>query len=539
MIRLGMSILGAVASMMALVTLRTVEPGGVTPHAQAAFTSTRHITSLAVLPDGSVWVGTLGGVLRRDPVGRWRKWTRLSGLPAHEARAIDVVDGTVTVRFSTTSAAWQEGQWQIRPLAAAPRSTGETCRAVWQGRPVSATLDGLTLGDGATAAQVPMPLGTTGTHISALLPHGAALWAALFGDGLWAWDGQAWTSVRSGLPPEAREITALALGPAQTLWVGTRHNGVFCKAAGHWAHFAQPDEPPDHNAEAVAAYHGWLFVSTLEQGLVVRGPQGWTSVNAPALSGGAPRQMAVFRDKVYVRQGSGTIDRFDGAHWTPDVFPYLPRRQASALAADGERLYVAQWGGWSEWDGVLWTHHLNVPELHGLPITALCPDGDTLWVGTQGRGLAEISRAQGTVRWHDERNGLPDDWVTCLTRSQGRVLAGTFVGGLARWDGTRWTTFHELAGQNVTALEADGASGVFIATRQGVWRLPAEDSPLQSLAGLCPSLDPEAQSLCAVPSGLWIGARTGIFFLPRRDLGSSNGPPVLPGIPRAIRPRAA
>ena len=515
MIRLGAGILGAVAAVVLFHTAHRVD---VTPRVRSVFTSTRQVTSLAALSDGTVWVGTAGGVLRRGPSGVWQKWTRLSGLPAHEVRSIDATNGNVTVHFPTVAAAWQGGRWQTKPDVPAPRPPDEICRTIWQGQPVSATLDGLTVGDGPNAVHIPLPVDTAGTHISALLPHGAALWAALFGDGLWAWDGHGWNPVSIDLPTNAREITALAQGPGQTLWVGTRHEGVFCRAQGRWTHYLQPDEPSDHNAEALASYHGSLFVSTLEQGLAVRSPHGWKPVNAPTLSGSAPRQMAVFRDKLYVRQGSGAVDCFDGTYWTPNVFPHLPRRQASALAADGGRLYVAQWGGWSEWDGRRWVHHLNLPELQGLPITALCPDGATLWVGTQGRGLAQISRADNTVRWHDERDGLPDDWVTCLARSGGRVLAGTFVGGLARWDGARWTTFPELAGQNVTALEPDGAAGAFVATRRGVWRLPAENGPLQSLTNAFPWLDPEAQSLCIVPGGLWIGARTGIFFLPRGDL---------------------
>lgn len=518
MIRLSRGILGVAAFLLGLAAFHAARQADITPRAQAVFTSTRQVTSLAALPDGTLWVGTTGGVLRRTPTGVWRKWTRLSGLPAHEVRSLDVTDGVVTARFPTASAVWRDGQWQIEPSAPKAPGADELCHAVWQGKSVSATLDGLTLGAGPDAPRIPLPAGTTGTHISALLPCGTMLWAALFGDGLWAWNGQAWMRVFNGLPPEAREITALAQGPNETLWVGTRRDGVFRQADGHWTHWVQPDEPPDHNAEAMAMYHGRLFVSTLEQGLTVRSPQGWTSVRAPTLSGDAPRQMAVFQDKLYVRQGSGAIDRFDGMRWTPNVFPFLPRRQASALATDGKRLYIAQWGGWSEWDGARWMHHLKLPELQGLPITALCPDGDTLWVGTQGRGLAQVSRSQETIRWHDERDGLPDDWVTCLTRSGGSVLAGTFVGGLARWDGARWVTFPALAGQNVTALEPDSAAGAFVATRRGVWNLPSNGASLQPLTPSFPALDPEDQSLCAVPGGLWIGARTGIFFLPRSNL---------------------
>jgi len=155
---------------------------------------------------------------------------------------------------------------------------------------------------------------------------------------------------------------------------------------------------------------------------------------------------------------------------------------------------------------------LNVPELQGLPPMALWPDGDTLWFATQSRGIAEIERATDKIRWHDERLGLPDDWITCLLKNGEAIFAGTFVGGLARWDNEKWHAVPELDGENVTALENDGKGGIFIATRHGVWQRGA-DGKMSPLHEHAPWLESEAQSLLKVPEGLWIGTRTGIFWL--------------------------
>ena len=183
-----------------------------------------------------------------------------------------------------------------------------------------------------------------------------------------------------------------------------------------------------------------------------------------------------------------------------------------AIAADGKRLTVAQWGGWSEWDGKVWKHYLNLPALQNLPIATLHPTGSTLWIGTQSRGVGEYSYATNKLHWHDERHGLPDDWITCLARVNGVLYAGTFVGGLAWWDGERWATAPQLKGENVTALEPDGAGGLFIATRNGVWHRSAQ-GVLRRLNDDAKFLDSEAQALCGVPEGLWIGTRTGLFFV--------------------------
>jgi len=476
----------------------------------ALFTSTRYITCLAVAPDGALWVGTMGGVLRRGPDGAWQKFTRREGLPAHEVRGLGIRDGEVVAFFPTASAVWRGGRWQVETLPQPSAEEGPEghpwASAVWRGCRWVATVTGLQKMDGAARREVPLP-SSPGTHLSALWPHGETLWAALFGDGLWAFDGRNWQRLELGLPPSAREITALA-GNGSTVWVGTRRAGLWEYDGQRWISHLQPGEPFDHNGQALAMFQGHLFLSTLEDGLVVRTEEGWQQTPEGVLSSQAPRQMVTFQGSLYLRHGNGKVDRFDGAQWHREVGRALPRKEATALAADPDRLYVAQWGGWSEFDGRTWRHHLQRPELQGVPLTALYPEGDVLWIGTQGRGLAEVNRATGELRWHDERQGLPDDWVKCLARAGPWLYVGTFVGGLARGEGTHWETVAPLDRGEVTALEPDGAGGLFIATRTGVWH--------QGSSGLSQLLPAdfyrEAQALCRVEGGLWIATRTGLYF---------------------------
>jgi ligand-binding sensor domain-containing protein len=305
-------------------------------------------------------------------------------------------------------------------------------------------------------------------------------------------------------------MTALAAS-GQHLWLGTRRSGIWEYNGRTWRQHLQPAEPFAHDAQAFAAYHGCLYVSTLEDGLSVRTADGWQSVTLPEISTVAPRQMAEFKGALYVRHGSGKVDRFDGRVWTRDVCSTLPRKQASMIASDPGRLYVAQWGGWSEYDGTAWTHFLKLPELQGRTVTALHPDGDTLWIGTQNHGLAEFSHRTGQLTWHDERQGLPDDWITAIAREGRTLYAGTYVGGLARWNGAKWSA-GELSGANVTDFAPDGKGGLWIATRTGLWHRDSSGrlTPASSRSHF---LDTEVQALQQVPEGLWVGTRTGLFFL--------------------------
>jgi ligand-binding sensor domain-containing protein len=92
----------------------------------------------------------------------------------------------------------------------------------------------------------------------------------------------------------------------------------------------------------------------------------------------------------------------------------------------------------------------------------------------------------------------------------GELYAGTFVGGLARFDGAKWHVFPELRGQNVTALEVNERGALYIATRYGLWRRRGDGT----LARLPHDVaDSEVQALCAVHGGMWIGTRTGLYFL--------------------------
>ena len=219
------------------------------------------------------------------------------------------------------------------------------------------------------------------------------------------------------------------------------------------------------------------------------------------------------------------MDRLAGETWTCDVFAYLPR-ETTMLAADSRRLYVGQWGGWSEFDGKGWTHHFEQKILQKAPMTALYPQGDTLWIGTQNRGLAEYRHTAGELRWHDEREGLPDDWITTITGDGKSLSIGTFVGGMMRWDGKRWTP-PVLAGQNVTAFASGAAGGEWIATRAGLWHRSASGA-LTSVHP--PFLDSEIQALLAMNGGpVDRGAHRHIFPRSKVERGSAalrQNPPL-------------
>jgi ligand-binding sensor domain-containing protein len=473
----------------------------------AAFSSTRQINALT-LDRPTLWAATAGGVLRRDDSGGWRKWTRADGLPSHEVRRVEISNGVARAITPRGVARLDGEKW----ITHSPKESAAP-PLLWRGQRVSGTHE-LKIGESKTVRTVALPP-SRGSHLSALLPQKNELWATLYGDGVWRFDGTRWTKANWNVPDAAREITALA-GRENNVWLGTRRGGIWRYDGKNWSQFLQPNEPFDTNVQNMTAFGGALWSSSLEDGIARFDGTTWNHISTPELSSNAPRHLVPFANSLYARHGSGAVDVWDGKNWKRDVFSSLPRRKTFALAADKQKIYAAQWGGWSEFDGQNWTHFLRLPELQGIIIVSILPDGDDLWIGTQNRGIAQYKHSTQKLTWHDERAGLPDDWITALAKQGETVCAGTFVGGLAVGDiDGKWSDVPELRGQNVTALEPDANGGLWITTRNGLWHRDASGEMENSNARFA-SLDTELQALCATREGVWVGARTGIFWLKQK-----------------------
>jgi ligand-binding sensor domain-containing protein len=480
--------------------------------AEDVFTSTRHVTGMASTIDGTLWVATTGGILRRSPLdGSWRKYTRLDGLPSSDARGIEIAaDGSVVARFGRAAARWTGHRWATAERA--PGDESVLAEAKWKGARLRSSPQGLRAWDGRVWRDVPLP-DAPGSHVSAMVARPDGVWATFYGAGLFVWDGEAWRPGAPGLPEDLRECTALGV-VGDRLFVGTRSRGVWSWEGGEWRSCGTFDEPPDADVQSLAAYRGAVFVGTLEDGLGVFADGRWSTLGPPLLSSDAPRQMAVFQDRLYVRHGGGAIDVFDGTRWRQHVERAVPRKQASTIAADAGRLYVGQLGGWSEFDGRRWRHFLHLPDLADITVTCILPQHRFLWIGTQGRGLCRVDRATMRMAWVNEASGLADDWVTALCPRSDGICVGTFVGGAALVD--RDGRVSRLAvGPRVTSIVA-APQGLAVGTRSGLyWRSEGREA-------LLPLADREVQALLSCPSELWIGTRTGLYRAGGRDIGHFN-----------------
>ena len=440
---------------------------------------------------------------RRAGVAVWEPPSDRNYRSTREIERLQIAsDGAVLAQTSGGNWRLQNGKW-----SELSHSLTDVAAVQWRGQTVAANFDVLRIGE----QTLEMPP-SSGTHFSAVLPRHNDVLVALFGDDLWKWNGVNWARANLKLPANARQITTLAQSADGTLWLGTRRQGVWSLRAKKWTQHLMANEPFAHNVQNLCGFRGALWASTLEDGLIARDANGWKHFGKPEISSNAPRQLVVFRDQLYVRHSNEKVDCFDGAKWKLNVFDQLPRKQIISLAADDKFLYLGQWGGWSAWDGAQFSHFLKLPELQIVPLIQIVPDAKTgdLWLGTENRGLFEWQTGARKLRHFDERDGLPDDWITGISRRGARVTAATFQGGVAwkddgenRWHSSNWKA-------NVSSIASD-ARRTWVGTRTNLFCTDADGALDKCDLRLAPA-QREVQALLPAENGLWIGTRGGLLF---------------------------
>lgn len=260
------------------------------------------------------------------------------------------------------------------------------------------------------------------------------------------------------------------------------------------------------NVQSMAQLGDLIFAGTLEEGLWVRDAKGlWSELkNLPSR---CPRTMVRLGDRLIVRFSDGSlIELGSDLKWNL-LTSKLPRREALAIATQGSKLFVAQPGGYSEFDGKEWTHHFGIKLLTGAAISTITASERELWVGVQGLGIVVVDLSSGEAKLIDERSGLTDDWVTQIALTTNGVTVGTFVGGALDKADQGFNCLTETAGSCVTAISADGE---LIGTRTGLFS--RKDGAIHKVVSK--GLPEEIQSLLPTENGLWIGTRNGVRLIP-------------------------
>ncbi len=156
-------------------------------------------------------------------------------------------------------------------------------------------------------------------------------------------------------------------------------------------------------------------------------------------------------------------------------------------------------------------------------VYALSEDREgSLWVGTKN-GLNQF--LDGAATRYTRNEGLPgENMGAILEDRRGNLWAGTLDGGLARFDGQRFSPVASLASGSITTLAESGDGALWAGTDRGLNRL--QDGQVRETYGVAQGLpSPAIRSLFRDSGGnLWAGTQKGVALF--RE-GRFVSPPAL------------
>ena len=377
-----------------------------------------------------------------------------------------------------------QGVQEVR-LSSNPVASTVTCVAASGDRVLVGTAAGVFRRKGKDWAALP---GAVNVSALAVAPDGHA-WVGTADAGVYE---ETAGSLRQTLPT-IRGVTALLCTP-QGVVVGTDH-GAFLEGRPLYDWQA---EISGNQVTALACSKSDVWVGTFQDGLSHGRPGNWSRVEG--LPSSWINQLGVSGQEVLVRFSSGLVLSGAGPYWrTMGRSSGWPKDWTSGLGPD----WVATLSGFYTRQGKGWKTYVPKPALQGVTVTGVARYGGSYWLGCQN-GAYCYDAASGECRQIVRE--LPDSWVTCLESSGGKLWAGTFRGGLAVFDGHRWSV--ELPGERIHCLLST-PSGLWVGTPRGLlwtdgreWRRFGREQGMPSEV---------VWSLAARGEELWVGTDGGLL----------------------------
>lgn len=400
--------------------------------------------------DGHLWVGTGGGLARFDGV----RFTTFEDSPVREISSRPIFgfmedrEGALWIGHSRGATRRVGGRFE--------RVIGDDLmqgRRVWafaqaaDGVVWAATENGLARVEGATVRMLGAAEGLPTRRLRSLaFDRDGTLWIGTTGAGLLAYrDGKFRALDPSNGFPHA-EVRHVIADPAGGLWAATAGAGLVHVAAdGSMRTYGTAQGLPTNQLTYLALdRNGALWIATWGGGIARMAGGIVTSLSSGGGLAG-DQLWSVHAD----REGSVWAGTWHGGlnRLSPRSFVAFGRPEGlagdnvrSVMRARDGSMWVGTAGG-----GVDRIEHGRIVATYtrrqGLPsdeASALFEDRDgAVWIATYTGGLARVHR--GRVEVYGTREGLPDVDVRVVHRDRSGVLWAGTVGGLARFDGKRFT----------------------------------------------------------------------------------------------------
>ena len=385
--------------------------------------------------DGSIWFGTNGGGLGRYDHGKFAIYTSRDGLPSDSILCL-YQDETGTLWIGTDGrglAAFRNNRFKNytkrQGLAddAVFAVTGDHKGTLWIG-----THAGLSKMAGDRISAV--PLDHTGASIdirAVLADRTGSLWMGTNGGGVIRLgpDGMRRFTTADGLTANA--IVSVSEDRAGTIWLGTSASGLNRYANGRFTAFTSKDGLLGEGVQSIFEdREGNLWVGTIIGGLN-RFSNGIVQTISKQESLSSDTVLPVIEDdsgNMWVgtadglnRIRNGKVERFTAKQGLSDSF-----------------------------------------------IFSLAPDRPgSIWIGTR-HGLDHL--VDGRITRFGKKQGLPNEWIQCMLRAKdGSLWIGT-RSGLTHFDGKQFTNYtvrEGLSNNNVISIYEDSERTLWIGTGGG------------------------------------------------------------------------
>ncbi len=474
--------------------------------------------TIAIAPDGAVWIGSLGSGLSVWQNGTWSMWTIANGLPSSDIYDIEIAaDGTVWV--ATGNGVVEINNGNLNAIAVGTDLNNQLISDIlidsdgvlwainqlglFKRDPNSAFVP--VAGETIFETSLPSAIGLDGS---------GQLWVGTFGGQLYTLIADTWApDAFSGVASE--KITAIVTDANNTLWVATE-DGVFSQTETDWEKLTT-ETLPSENVRALVSDAGAGIWFGTRKGLVSKiGPQFRTYVTEDGLESNLIQDLVITEDGVlWAATFDGGIANYDADDgWQSiTVDDGLVTNDIWTLATGPDD---ALWLGTQDSGVMVFTDddietYTVADGLANNTIYAIAPGpNDDPWLSTAQQGLYRFSdeftpqsyEGRGNVfdLAFDDTNTLrtaifdgelihaidtgsiwrpavdptaspSEKALSIAATDSGDLWIGTAGGGALHFDGLEWNTFTDatgLAHNIVWAIQPDAAGNIWLGTGNGI-----------------------------------------------------------------------
>lgn len=474
-------------------------------------------TSVAIGPDGAIWVGTASAGVSRYDGTAWLTFTSANGLPGDSVRDLAVgADGTIWAATANGIGRYDGRRWfsynRSRTLLQLPSNNVTSLALAPDGVTIFAgTSEGVVQFNGRSwnsLAQVGSEAINTVQDV-AVTPDGR-LWAATQA-GLTLYDGSGWQIFTSADGLASEDVRRIAANPDGSVWLSYGEQGLgltrFELSSG--IPVATAVAPPHEQISAILPTTDALWLGSSDGLLRQDGAGGWQNFTPPHdIPANDLVDLVIADGQPWLATATG-VSRLSATGW--EVVNGVPETAVSSLTLDnsgqpwvtfttvgqGAAFYNASRASWQTV-----SCPVSGPASPYVRHIVQTDDG-RLWLATEA-GLATFN--PDTQRWNllTINDGLPGNAVQALARHpDGRLWVGTNAGLAVLADG-RFTPLNQDDIREL-AIGPDGTAWYITEDTVYRWR----DGQTERL--LAPPVS-QVFDVLATAEGFWLAAMEGVAF---------------------------